>query len=96
MITLAARNVLLKPSHRRQLMAWLKRSVRLGRRLGNFALTITIRRSGQCYEARADVRAVAGDFTCRTRGRDVLPACRDLAHTLSRLLHQQRLQLTGG
>ena len=34
MIKLDAGNVPLKPSHRRQLMTWLKRSLRLGQQLG--------------------------------------------------------------
>src|SRR6202035_4771455 len=49
MIKLDAGNVLLKPSHRRQMMSWLRRALRLGSQLGQFALTITMHRSGkQC------------------------------------------------
>ena len=70
MITLDAGNVLLKPSHRRQLMAWLRRSLRIGQRLGRFALNITMHRSGRQYEVRASVKDSAGTFTCRSRRTD--------------------------
>ena len=50
MIKLEPGNVLLKPSQRKQLMTWLRRSLRLGERLGNFVLTITMQRSGRFYE----------------------------------------------
>ena len=36
MIKLDLGNVLLKPSHRKQLMSWLRRSLRLGERLGDY------------------------------------------------------------
>ena len=42
MIKLEAGNVLLKPSHRKQMMAWFRRAQRLGSRLGQFILTITM------------------------------------------------------
>ena len=44
MVKLIEGNVLLKPTQRRQLMGWLKRVQRLGERLGNFVLTITLQR----------------------------------------------------
>ena len=93
MFTLSARNVLLKPSHRRQLSNWMRRSLRLGRQLDRFDMTVTIERSGQCYEARADVHASAGDFACRCRDRDALAACRDLARSISLRLRRQLLQV---
>ena len=67
MIRLDAGNVMLKPSHRRQLMTWLKRSLRLGQQLGDFVLSISLRRAGRGYEARATVHDTAGDFACRVR-----------------------------
>ena len=54
MIKLDSGNVLLKPSQRRQLMAWLRRSLKLGERLGNFVLTISMWRSGRQFELRAE------------------------------------------
>jgi len=54
MIKLDSGNVLLKPSQRKQLMAWLRRSLKLGQRLGNFVLTITMWRSGRQFELRAE------------------------------------------
>jgi hypothetical protein len=92
MFKLEAGNVLLKPSQRRQLMGWLRRSARLGQRLGDFDLTIKISRIGNQHEAIAAVHDAAGDFTCRTRKRDWRDAIRELIH---RLVMQLRLQKLG-
>jgi hypothetical protein len=92
MVKLEAGNVLLKPSQRRQLMGWLRRSLRLGQRLGDFALTIRISRSGNQHLATASVHDRAGDFVCRTRQREWRDALRELVHRLVTLLHRQRLQ----
>ena len=46
MVKLQAANCLLKPSQRRQLQSWLKRAIHLGERVGDFILTITVRRVG--------------------------------------------------
>jgi ribosomal protein L37E len=91
MIQLDSGNVLLKPSQRRQLMTWLRRALRIGQRLGNFALQITMRRCGRSYEIHARVHDSAGDFHCRTRRHDWRNAVRDLAKMLSNRLHDQRL-----
>ena len=92
MIKLEAGNVLLKPSSRRQLMGWLKRPARIGQRLGNFDLTITLYRVGNQLEAVASCRDKAGDFTCRCRQRDVRYAMRDLIRRVTAQLHLQSLQ----
>ena len=92
MIKLDSGNVLLKPSQRKQLMAWLRRSLKLGQRLGNFVLTITMWRSGRQFELRADVHDGAGDFGCRVRRSDWQGALRDLVRTVCRRLHGQCLQ----
>jgi hypothetical protein len=91
MIKLDAGNVLLKPSQRRQLMTWLRRSLRLGARLGGFVLTITLHRIGRLYEVRANVHDRAGDFDCRSRRRDWRAACRELSKMLAGRLHDQNL-----
>src|SRR4051812_37534670 len=70
MIKLDLGNVLLKPSHRKQLMTWLRRSLRLGERLGNFVLSISVRRSGRAYQASASVQDRAGNFDVRSRKQD--------------------------
>jgi len=93
MIQLDAGNVLLKPSQRKQLMAWLRRSLRLGKRLGDFVLKITLTRVGKAYEAVASVHDRAGDFGFRVRQSDWRRAMRDLIGSLSRRLHDQRVQL---
>ena len=92
MVKLQAGNVLLKPSHRRQLMGWLKRSARIGERLGDFDLTITLSRTGRQHEAVAAVHGAAGDFTCRSRQRACRDAMRELIQRLVVRLHQQKLQ----
>jgi hypothetical protein len=93
MIQLDPGNVLLKPSHRRQLMAWLKRALRIGQRLGNFVLHISMKRVGRSYEVNAYVRDAAGNFRCRTKRHDWQNAVRELARTLSVRLHDQWLRL---
>ena len=92
MIKLEPGNVLLKPSSRRQFMGWLKRVARLGQRLGNFDLKITLSRIGNQLQAVAAVRDRAGDFTCRTRQRDIHYVMRELIRRISAQLHLQSLQ----
>lgn len=94
MVRLDAGNVLLKPSQRRQLMNCLRRSLRLGQRLGNFILTITMQRTGRQYQMLATVRDRAGQFTCRCRSRELADAMRDLARSIRNRLHDQCLQRT--
>lgn len=92
MIKLDAGNVLLKPSQRRQLMSWLRRSLKLGERLGDFVLTIRMWRTGRQFELRAAVRDRAGEFGCRVRRNDWESALRDLVQSVCRRLHGQCLQ----
>jgi len=97
MIKLDSGNVLLKPSHRRQLMTWLRRSLRLGKRLGDFVLTISLRKSGRFYEARAAFTpagraAVSRSFDCRSRRHDWVQAFRDITRELTNRIHEQCLQ----
>lgn len=91
MIKLEAGNVLLKPSSRRQVMGWLKRPARIGQRLGNFDLRITLSRIGNQLEAVAVARDNAGRFTCRCRQRDVHYAMRELIRRINMQLHLQSL-----
>jgi hypothetical protein len=92
MIKLHAGNVLLKPAQRRQITTLLRRCVRLGKRLGDFVLNITMKRAGRFFEMRADVHDRVGDFACRTRQNNWQDALRELARSLTRRLHAQRLQ----
>jgi hypothetical protein len=89
MIQLDAGNVLMKPSHRKQLMAWLRRAMKIGERLGHFTLNLTMNRSGHSYEVRADVRDSAGSFTCRSRQHNWRDAVRELTRLLVARLHTQ-------
>lgn len=92
MIKLQAGNVLLKPAQRRQISTLLRRCVRLGKRLGDFVLNISMRRAGRFYEMRADVHDRLGDFACRTRQNNWQDALRNLARTLTLRLHEQCLR----
>jgi hypothetical protein len=94
MLTLDSGNILLKPSHRRQMMTWLRRSTRLGDRIGDFALSIAMQRVGRQCEVTARVHDAAGDFVCRSRQSDWRNAARDLARSLSIRLRDQRRELS--
>ena len=96
MIKLESGNCLLKPSQRRQLLSWLKRAVALGERVGDFLLTITVRRLGGRYEIRAAVHDAAGDFHLRSRGQTWRGVCRAMVRMLATRLHAQRLRVAGG
>ena len=91
MVKLHATNGLLKPSQRRQLLSWLKRAVALGEHVGDFLLSITVRRIGQRYVMRATVHDSAGDFGLRARGQTWRDVCRQIVRALSARLHDQRL-----
>jgi hypothetical protein len=89
MVKLHAGNVLLKPSQRRQLTSWLKRVLHLGKRIGDFFLTIKLRRSGRLYDVRASVHDAAGDFKLGMRSSDCREAFRTLCRKLAVRLHDQ-------
>ena len=91
MIQLDSGNVLLKPSHRRQLMTWLRRALRLGQRVGDFVLHISMKRIGRSYEVNFAVHDAAGDFRLRMKRHDWRDAVHDLARTICVRLHGQRL-----
>jgi len=94
MVTLNAGNVLLKPSHRRQLMAWLKRATKLGQRVGDFAVSISLHRRGRQTEVWAQVTDRAGQFDCRSRQNDWRDAVREVIRDLSLRLADQRNRLS--
>ena len=91
MFKLDSGNVLLKPSHRKQVMAWLRRAMRLGQRMGKFVLTISMQRHGRMYEIRADAQDSAGVMSCRSKRHDWRDAFRELARKLTQWLHEQQL-----
>ena len=91
MVKLHEGNVLLKPSQRRQLMSWLKRAMHLGKRIGDFLLTIKLKRQGRLYDVRATVHDAAGDFKLASRGADCRNAFRELCRKLAVRLHDQAL-----
>ena len=87
MISLTAANVSLKPSQKKQLLARLKRSVRLGERIGNFLLKISIRRTGRHVEVIADGRDNLGDFHCRTKQITLSDAIRLMVRMIAQRVH---------
>jgi hypothetical protein len=91
MIKLDSGNVLLKRSHRKQLMSWLRRALRLGERIGDFVLTISMQRSGKMYEVSVTAQDSVGTLSCRTRRHDWQDAMRDLVRRLTYWLHEQQL-----
>ncbi len=93
MVKLQSANCPLKPSQRRQLLSWLKRAVHLGERVGDFFLTITVKRVSRGYEILASVHDSAGDFSRRIKGQTWRDVCRALVRFLSTQLHQQRLAI---
>jgi hypothetical protein len=96
MVKLEAANCQLKRAQVRQLQSWLKRSVQLGERVGDFILTITIRRVGRVFAMHANVHDSAGDFGCRARGQTWRDVCRAIVRMLSVQLHNQRLKVAMG
>jgi len=91
MIQLDSGNVLLKPTHRKQVMTSLRRAARIGERMGNFVLQITMKRIGKAYEVILSVRDAAGDFRVRMKRHDWRDAVRDLARMVCVKLHDQKL-----
>jgi hypothetical protein len=93
MVKLHAGNFALKPSQRKQLQSWLKRAIHLGERVGDFILTITVRRVGHIFSMQANVHDAAGDFDCRARGQTWRDVCRAMVRMLAVRLHSQRLAM---
>jgi hypothetical protein len=89
MIKLDLGNVLLKPSQKKQLMSWLRRTLRLGDRVGNFFLTLRLSRHGRDVDVRANVRDRAGTFNLRARHHTWRAALRRMVRQLSSRLHEQ-------
>jgi hypothetical protein len=89
MIQLNTENVLLKPSQRRQITAWLKRAVKYGQRLGAFTLNLTLHRSGRRCEVRAQVQCDGESFSFHHRGSDWRDAMHQMVHMLVSRLHSQ-------
>jgi hypothetical protein len=87
MLKLDPGNVLLKPSHRRQLMSWLKRAIRFGERMGNLMISITMHRAGRLVEIRANVADGKGVVAFRCRQSDWRDAARRLVRMLTGHLH---------
>jgi len=93
MVKLNVGNVLLKPSHRRQMMTWLKRAQKLGGQVGDFLLTINLYRTGHVTEVRADVHDAAGSFSFKVRRPEWRDALQEIARMLVVQLNAQRLGL---
>lgn len=85
-------NVHLQTSHRKHLMASLRRAIAIGSKLGQFVLNINIRRVGRFYELRADVHDARGEFGCKARASALKSAWRELVRDIHARVHAQRLQ----
>jgi hypothetical protein len=72
-------------------MSWLRRTLRLGDRVGQFMLTISLKRVGRHIDVRANVHDRAGDFALHTRQQDWRAALREMVRMLSTRLHGQLL-----
>ncbi len=94
MIQLNSGNVLLKPSQRRQIMAWLKRATKIGERLGDFVLNLSLKKCGKAYEVYASVNDSVGNFALRARSHDWRTAARNLVRMLATRLHDQLILRT--
>lgn len=94
MIQLNSGNVLLKPSHRKQLMSSLRRAVKMGERLGKFVLNLTLHRSGRAFQINAAVNDSFGKFDLRARSTDLRTAVRNLIRMLATKLHEQLILRT--
>ncbi len=89
MIQLNSGNVLLKPSHRKQVMSSLRRAAKMGERLGQFTLNLTLHRSGRAVEVSASVKDSVGKFDLRSRSGDWRTAIRNLVRMIAVRLHEQ-------
>ncbi len=95
MIKIDVGNAVLKPSHLKQIKAWLRRSQELSSRLGRCVVTLTLHRTGKVYEARASVcgnSKALQPFELRARQQDWFHAFRDLVRDLTHRLHDQCLR----
>jgi hypothetical protein len=82
--------VLLKPSHRRQLMTWIKRAIRIGERSNNFSLSISMTRIGRLVEVQADVAQGRNTARFRSRKPDWRDAARELSKAVTLHLHDSQ------
>ncbi len=87
MITFDVGNVLLKPTQKKQLLARLKRAIRLGDRLGDFVMKITMRRTGRHVEMTASGRDRFGEFSLRTRGQTWMDAAHEIVRSVIGQIH---------
>jgi hypothetical protein len=92
MIRLNAGNVLLKPSQRRQLNAWLRRPTRLTSRLGDCSVQIDLHRSGRAIEMTAGVTTQRGRTAFRARESNWRSAAHRIVRMLTVYLHDLSLR----
>ncbi|HMO24710.1 MAG TPA: hypothetical protein PKB10_00420 [Tepidisphaeraceae bacterium] len=95
MIQLECGNVLLKPSHKRQFLSHLRRLIKIGERIGNFVLRITLRRTGRATEAQVLVQDAAGEAALRCRGQSLRDALRQIVRELRALMQKHRIVAAG-
>ncbi|HTW94304.1 MAG TPA: hypothetical protein VMD30_05905 [Tepidisphaeraceae bacterium] len=74
----------------------MRRTTKLGQRVGDFAVSISMQRRGRQTEVWAKVTDRAGDFDCHSRQTDWRDAVREVIRDLSHRLADQRNQLALG
>ncbi len=91
MITIDAGNVLLKPTQKKQMLARLKRALRLGDRIGNFMIKISLRRTGKHVEVTATGQDRLGQFAFRNRGKTWMDALHAIVRDVFRTVHSHAI-----
>jgi len=74
-------------------MGWMKRTQKLGQRVGDFAVSISMERRGRQTVVWAKVTDRAGGFDCHSRQHDWRDAVREVIRDLSHRLADQRNRL---
>jgi hypothetical protein len=92
MIQLDCGNVPLKPSHRRHLIAHLRKAAKFGDRIGDFVLKLSLKRCGRCYEASAAGHDSRGEFAIRCRQHEWRDLRYELTRRVTELMHARRLR----
>jgi hypothetical protein len=94
MISLTAANVSLKPSQKKQLLSRLRRAIRLGERLGQFVLRITVKGCGRHMEVVAKGRDKGGEFQFRARQLTLADCMKTIVRTIVQRVHDSMLGIT--
>jgi len=92
MIQLNEGNVLLKPSQRKQLLSWLRRSIKYTQRMTRCFMSISMNRCGKQVEVIATIWSGKSPTVFHAKSSDWRDATRHLIHRLSGYLHDQLIR----